>query len=46
MARQVRSLDAQDTLAVADRLPELDVPARVVWESAAAVIEVVAEVGG
>ena len=31
MARQVRSLDVRDTLAVQDRLPSLDVPARVVW---------------
>jgi pimeloyl-ACP methyl ester carboxylesterase len=32
--RQVRSLDVQDTLAVADRIPELDVPARIVWGAA------------
>ena len=32
--RQVRSLDVQDTLAVADRLPELDVPVRLVWGAA------------
>jgi pimeloyl-ACP methyl ester carboxylesterase len=31
MARQVRALDVQDTLAVQDRLPALHVPARVVW---------------
>ncbi len=31
MARQVVSLDVGDTLAVADRLPSLHVPARVVW---------------
>jgi pimeloyl-ACP methyl ester carboxylesterase len=31
MARQVSALDVQDTLAVQDRLPALDVPARVVW---------------
>lgn len=31
MARQVSSLDVSDTLAVADRLPSLNVPARVVW---------------
>ncbi len=31
MARQVAALDVRDTLAVADRLPTLDVPARVVW---------------
>lgn len=29
--RQVRSLNVEDTLAVADRLPELGVPARVAW---------------
>lgn len=33
--RQVRSLDVRDTLAIADRIPELDVPARVVWGAAA-----------
>lgn len=31
MARQVSALDVQDTIAVQDRLSELDVPARVVW---------------
>ncbi len=31
LARQVTALDARDTLAVQDRLPTLDVPARVVW---------------
>lgn len=31
LARQVSALDVNDTLAVADRLPELDVSARVVW---------------
>ena len=34
MIRQVRSLDVRDTLAVADRLPRLDVPARIVWGAA------------
>ncbi|CAN5147730.1 alpha/beta hydrolase [soil metagenome] len=29
--RQVRSLRVEDTLAVADRLPELRLPARIVW---------------
>ena len=29
--RQVRSLDVRDTLAVADRLPDLNVPVRIVW---------------
>lgn len=32
--RQARSLDVRDTLTVADRLPGLDVPARVVWGDA------------
>jgi pimeloyl-ACP methyl ester carboxylesterase len=32
--RQVRSLNVQDTLAVRDDLPKLDVPARVVWGEA------------
>ncbi|MDQ3945200.1 MAG: alpha/beta hydrolase, partial [Actinomycetota bacterium] len=32
--RQIRSLRTQDTLAVADRLPGLQVPARVVWGAA------------
>ena len=31
MARQVDALDVRDTLAVQDRLPSLQVPARVVW---------------
>ena len=31
MARQVDALDVDDTLAVADRIPTLGVPARVVW---------------
>ena len=34
LARQTRSLDVQDTLRIAPRLPELDVPARVVWGAA------------
>lgn len=34
MARQVTALDVHDTLAVRDRLPTLDVPARVVWGDA------------
>jgi len=33
-ARQVRSLRTEDTLAVADRLPQLKVPAAVVWGAA------------
>jgi pimeloyl-ACP methyl ester carboxylesterase len=32
--RQIRSLRTEDTLAVADRLPTLRVPARVVWGAA------------
>jgi pimeloyl-ACP methyl ester carboxylesterase len=32
--RQVRSLDVQDTLAVAAQLPDLDVPTRIVWGAA------------
>ena len=32
--RQARSLDVRDTLAVADRIPDLDVPARLVWGAA------------
>ena len=32
--RQVRSLDVQDTLAVADKIPELGIPARIVWGAA------------
>ena len=31
MAHQVSALDVRDTLAVQDRLPTLDIPARVVW---------------
>jgi pimeloyl-ACP methyl ester carboxylesterase len=31
MARQVDSLDVDDTLSVAEQIPTLDVPARVVW---------------
>lgn len=34
LARQVRSLDVRDTLAVADGLADLDVPARLVWGAA------------
>ncbi|MBW3660821.1 MAG: alpha/beta fold hydrolase [Gemmatimonadetes bacterium] len=32
--RQVRSLDVRDTLAVADDLPRIDVPARIAWGAA------------
>lgn len=32
--RQVRSLDVQDTLAISGRIPELDVPAHIVWGTA------------
>lgn len=31
LVRQARALDVQDTLAVQDRLPSLQVPARIVW---------------
>ncbi len=34
LMRQVRSLNVQDTLAVADRIPDLNVPARLVWGAA------------
>ncbi|MGE0026365.1 MAG: alpha/beta fold hydrolase [Thermoleophilia bacterium] len=34
LVRQERSLDVRDTMAVADRLRDLDVPARVVWGEA------------
>jgi pimeloyl-ACP methyl ester carboxylesterase len=34
MMRQVTALDVRDTLAVADRLPHLGLPARVVWGEA------------
>jgi pimeloyl-ACP methyl ester carboxylesterase len=34
MVRQVQALDVNDTMAIADRLAELDVPARVVWGDA------------
>ncbi len=34
MVRQARSLDVQDTLAVADQIPNLEVPARLVWGAA------------
>jgi len=34
LARQVRSLRTQDTLAVADALPRLDLPAALVWGAA------------
>jgi pimeloyl-ACP methyl ester carboxylesterase len=34
MVRQIRSLDVNDTLAVADQIPNVDVPARLVWGAA------------
>lgn len=34
LMRQVSSLDVEDTLAIADRLPSLGLPARVVWGEA------------
>jgi pimeloyl-ACP methyl ester carboxylesterase len=32
--RQIRSLDVRDTLAISDRLPQLNMPARLVWGAA------------
>ncbi|MEY8043515.1 alpha/beta fold hydrolase [Saccharopolyspora cebuensis] len=34
LVRQVNALNSRDTLAVTDQLPQLDVPARVVWGTA------------
>ena len=34
MIRQVRSLDVNDTLAIAEQIPNLEVPARLVWGAA------------
>ena len=34
LVRQARSLDVRDILAVADKIPDLDLPARVVWGAA------------
>ena len=34
MIRQVRSLDVNDTLAVVDQIPNIDIPARLVWGAA------------
>jgi pimeloyl-ACP methyl ester carboxylesterase len=34
MIRQVRSLNVNDTLAIAEQIPNLDVPARLVWGAA------------
>ena len=34
MIRQVRSLDVNDTLAIADQIPNLNVPAHLVWGAA------------
>ncbi|MDQ3318282.1 MAG: alpha/beta fold hydrolase [Actinomycetota bacterium] len=34
LVRQARSLDVDDTLEVSDRIPEIDVPARLVWGAA------------
>lgn len=33
-AHQIQALDVRDTLAIADQLPNLDVPARLVWGAA------------
>ena len=34
MIRQVRSLNVNDTLAIADQIPNLEVPARLIWGAA------------
>jgi pimeloyl-ACP methyl ester carboxylesterase len=34
LVRQARSLDDRDTLEISDRIPQLDVPARLVWGAA------------
>jgi pimeloyl-ACP methyl ester carboxylesterase len=34
MIRQVRSLNVNDTLAIVDQIPNLNVPARLVWGAA------------
>ena len=34
MIQQVRSLNVNDTLAIADQIPNLEVPARLVWGAA------------
>ncbi len=34
LARQVRSLDVRDTLAISDRLRDLDIPTRLLWGAA------------
>lgn len=34
LVRQARSLDVRDTLAIVDRIPDIDVPARLVWGAA------------
>lgn len=34
LIRQMRALNVRDTLAVADELPKLNVPARIVWDAA------------
>jgi pimeloyl-ACP methyl ester carboxylesterase len=34
MVHQVRSLDSANTMAVADSIPSLDIPARIVWGAA------------
>ncbi len=40
LVRQARSLDARDTLEISDRIPELDVPARLVWGAADQFLEI------
>jgi pimeloyl-ACP methyl ester carboxylesterase len=34
LVRQMKSLRTEDTLEIADRLPELDLPAAIVWGAA------------
>lgn len=40
LVRQARSLDVRDTLEISDRIPELDVPARLVWGAADQFLEI------
>ena len=40
LVRQARSLDVRDTLEISARIPELDVPARLVWGAADGFLEI------
>ena len=40
LVRQARSLDDRDTLEISDRIPQLDVPARLVWGAADEFLEI------